>query len=57
MCPTVNSYKQWTNEHTFAREQILRKPIKETCEKNVQNIVFTWLKHNRKLVGPYENTS
>ena len=27
-------YKQWTNERTFARKQIVRKPIKETCEKN-----------------------
>ena len=33
-----SQFLQAMNEPTFARKQILRKPIKETCKKNDSEI-------------------
>ena len=48
-----------TKLHTFERKQILRKPSYKDnfCEKMTETLAFTWLKHNVKPVGLYENTS
>ena len=39
-----------TKLRTFARKQILRKPVRNFW-KNDWNIAFTWLKHNVKPTG------
>ena len=54
--PTSNEQLMKTRLCTFARKQILRKPIKKLVKKNDWNIAFTWLKHDVKPVGLYENT-
>ena len=45
-----------TKLRTFARKQILCKPIDTFLWKKDLNMVFTWLKHGVKPVGLYENT-
>ena len=45
-----------TKLRTFARQQILRKPVKKPVKID-WNIAFRWLKHNIKPVGLSENTS
>ena len=52
---TINSYEHWTTImktklRTFARKQILRKPIRNVW-KNDWNIAFTWVKFIVKPVG------
>ena len=48
--PTSNEQMMKTKLRTFARKQVLRKPVRKFC-KNDWNIAFTWLKHNVKPVG------
>ena len=37
-----------TKLRTYARKQILRKPMKKLVQKNDWNIAFTWPKRNVK---------
>ena len=51
-----NEQMMKTKLRTFARKQILRKPVRNFW-KNDWNIAFTWLKHRVKPVGLLENKS